>query len=155
MARTLIARTDILDIKEDHGKSYLTIRYTNSIDLDGISYSLVAGKPYFEILVQAKFSKPRDKEETENLDLSDGSTETLVASVKKQIQFSTSVVPFYVHQILRRIFVHNYFTIAGVEFKKEETYEQKESDEKSEFVSAQVWLTPKNENYLLNIYGTV
>jgi hypothetical protein len=154
MALTLIAQSDLLSIKADHGNRMIKIRYTNEQDLDGISYSLVT-KQYFELLIEAKFSKPRDKEESEGLDLSDGSTESLMATLKKQIQLSTGLLPFHLHQTIRRALIHNYCEVGGVAIKKEESYEQKEPEERSELVSAQVWLTPKDENYLVNVYGTV
>ena len=154
MGRTLIAQSDYLSIKADHGARMVKIRYTNEKDLDGISYSLVT-KQYFELLIEGKFSKTRDKEENEGLDLTDGSTEILSSTVKKQIQLSTWVLPFHIHQTIRRALIHNYVEINGVEYKKEESYEQGDPEERSEFVAAQIWLTPKNENYLLNVYGTI
>lgn len=154
MARTLIAQSDYLSIKADHGARMVKIRYTHEKDLDGISYSL-ATKQYFEILFEGKFSKPRDKEETEALDLSNGSTESLAATLKRQIQLSTGLLPFHLHQTITRALIHNYLEVNGAEHKKEETYERGEPEEKSEFVAAQVWLTPKSNNYLVSVYGTV
>lgn len=154
MARTLIARSDILSLKTDHGDGTVLIAGTNEQDFAGISFN-VATRPTFYIRVDAKFHKRRVTEENESAHKSDNSVDKLSGVLKHQKAFKSGLLPSYIQEILKYFFQFNIVTIAGEQWEKEEAYEVTEADEKTDYETGIAWLTNKTKGFIVNVYGTV
>jgi len=150
LTETIIAYSDCLDVRPIQEETYL-IEYSNETDYAGIVYT--EGSPILQMRVHAKFFKERSPEENESSDSTD-SVDKLSSVTKDQRLLQVEPAPYYFHKKLKRVLQHNYISIDGSEWEKEENYEQNDLNEEYPMATAEVWLTEKNSTDI-NIYGTV
>jgi hypothetical protein len=148
----ILAYSDCIEVSE-HTETHL-IEYSNENDFGGIIYNITPS-PVFGIRVHSKFFKERYPEENESEELSNGTTVKLSGDVKIQRLLQVEPMPFYMHKKMKFALQHNYVTVDGEEFTKEDQYEVTELNEKYPLHKAEVWLTQKEDGYFTNVYGEI
>jgi hypothetical protein len=149
---TIVAYSDCIEVVSD-ASELMEITYANEKDFAGIIYD--PDKPQFSILLKAKFYHERYPEENESTNLSDNSVVKLSGQVKTQRLFQTEPMPYFMHEKLKLIFQHNYISIDGQTWEKEEAYEVEQMHPKSPFAKGEVWLTKKTDSVFINVFGEV
>ena len=121
---TIVAHTDCLDVRTEHEGSLL-IYYSNPGDYDDIPYSSFVTAPVFNLRIPGRLNEhdPRWPEESESMEESDGDVESLMGSLKTQIQLEHDKLPAFMREKLKNVLKHKSITILGIGFTKEEPYE--------------------------------
>jgi hypothetical protein len=141
----ILYKSDCLDIKPNHKESVL-ITYTNSASRNfaGINYADVSPDPEFQIRIPASFFHQRFPKEQEVMELSNSQSLQLNAELKVQKHLEVGPMPYYMHNKLLLILMHDFVTINGVQYVKEESYELLDSTRRNPMRQAKVWLTQKD-----------
>jgi hypothetical protein len=141
----IIYRSDCLDIKSNHRESIL-IQYYNSPSRNfaGINYADVSPDPEFSLRLTGSFFHQRFPQEQEVEELSNSRSLQLSTELKRQKLLELGPMPYYMHQKVILALQHEFVTINGVEYVKQENYEINEGSRRSSLKQAKVWLTQKD-----------
>lgn len=135
-----IAYSDYLSVKERHLDTRLMV-YSNNLDFEGIIYSGIEPKPSFCLRVESKFFKPRNPEENEKEELSDGVTIKMLGTLKVQKKIQIEPQPPYMNHKIGIVLQHSSLFLGNVAYIKEDSYETRELDEEFPLESGEAWLT--------------
>lgn len=152
MPEVKIAQSDCIEVTNSLDDT-IKIDYSNQHDFAGMIYD--PDKPVFTIRVPGKFYHERFPEENESSELSDNSIVKLSGSVKSQRQLQTNAMPYFMHYKLKLILQHNYILIDSKTWEKEEVYDVKKLHEKNQLSMGETFLTEKEDNYFINVFGEV
>jgi hypothetical protein len=78
------------------------------------------------------------------MELSNSQSLQLNAELKVQKHLEVGPMPYYMHNKLLLILMHDFVTINGVQYVKEESYELLDSTRRNPMRQAKVWLTQKD-----------
>lgn len=141
---TIVAKSDCLDIKETHdGTIYIT--YSNGRNYAGIiNYSGGTPDISYYLRIPAVFNQEQFPETDETLPLSNNRIISLNSQVKKQRLLETDQMPYYMHLKVMEVLKNQFITIDGVDYVKEEPYEQvSNTSKKWPMRRYTCWLTEK------------
>lgn len=138
----IVAKTDCLDIREDHPNTIL-LTYSNNRNFAGLVYENISPENEFQIRIPAIFFHQKFPEEDEVMELS-SSLLTLNGTLRKQRLLDTDYAPYYFHEKLKLILKHQLLTIFSRLWVKQENYEIVEGDRKWPMKKAKVWLSERN-----------
>lgn len=139
---SIVAKTDCLDVRENHDQSIL-IAYSNHRNFAGLVYENNSPATEFMLRVPAIFYHQRFPEEDEVMELTDELV-TLTGTVRKQKQLYTDYVPYYFHEKLKLILKHQNITINGTQWLKQESYDIAEGNRQHPLKRAVCWLSQKD-----------
>lgn len=141
----IIYRSDCLDVKANHRESVL-IQYYNSPgrNFAGINYADVSPNPEFSIRLTGSFFHQRFPQEQEVEELSNSRSLQLSTEIKKQKLLEIGPMPYYMHEKIILALQHDFVTINGVQYVKQDAYEITEGSRRSSLKQAKVWLTQKD-----------
>lgn len=145
MAKVVIARSDLQNVRELHEDSLL-VTVSNDSDFAGIIYN--SGSPAFNHRIFARFYEERYPEENESVEDGSGSIDKLSSTTKTQRHLEVEPMPPYEHKKLKLALQHNSIFIQNQSWLKEENYEMEKLSDKYPFFTGAVFLTLKDENYL-------
>lgn len=138
----IVAKTDCLDIKQEHENSIL-LTYSNTRNFAGLVYENTSPETEFTIRVPAIFFHQRFPEEDEVMELST-SLVTLNGVVRKQRMLDTDYLPYYFHEKLKLILKHQVLELYNRQWVKQEAYEILEGDRRWPVKKAKCWLSEKD-----------
>ncbi len=130
----------------NQGYGTVLISYKSTKNFAGIVYPNDGN--YFNIRIPARFFQARNKGTETSIELSNSKVINTSSSLKKQVLFSTILLPDYLHDIIELALAHSVsgsVNIDGYEWTKEEGYERNLPDAKCPKQSGKVWLTRKNQ----------
>lgn len=142
----LMAKSDCVDIKEDHKETTL-ITYSNNRPFASLNSSVGTPDHAFNLRIPSVFFKERFPEESEILQLSNSRSIQINAQVKAQKLLNVGPMPFYMHRKAKLALTFQYVTIDGQDWVKEEAYEVAETKRTHPLSKAQCWLTEKDTIY--------
>jgi hypothetical protein len=149
-ASVILARSDCLDIKASHTGTLL-IEYSNHRNFAGLINQQTSPDTTFQLRLPAVFNEERFPETDEVLPLSNNRIISLNSQVKKQRLLETDQMPNYMQLKMIQVLKHQFITIDGFDYVKEEPYEQLSNKFKQWPMRAySCWLTEK-EYVLRNI----
>jgi len=132
-------KSDCLDIRDSHDCTTL-IEYSNNRNFAGLIYQNVSPEQTFNIRVPAIFFHEQFPEEDEAMELTTGIQKTS-GTLKVQRLFDTDYMPYYMHKKLQLIFKHQFITIDGLSWLKEEKYEIQQGERRWPLKKAKCFLT--------------
>lgn len=135
----IIAKSECLDIADNHDCTTI-IDYSNNRNFAGLIYTGLASVPTFKIRIPAIFFHEQFPEEDEAMELTTGIQKTS-GTLKVQRLFDTDYMPYYMHKKLQLIFKHQFITINGLSWLKEEKYEIQPGERRWPIKKAKCFLT--------------
>lgn len=138
----IVAKTDCLDIKQQHENSIL-LTYSNTRNFAGLIYENTSPETEFTIRIPAIFFHQRFPEEDEVMELST-SLATLNGVVRKQRLLDIDYIPYYFHEKLKLILKHQTLSVFSRRWVKQEAYEILEGDRRWPVKKAKCWLSEKD-----------
>jgi hypothetical protein len=142
----LMAKSDCVDIKEDHKETTL-ITYSNNRPFASLNSSVGTPDHAFNLRIPAVFFKERFPEESEVIELSNSRSIQQNAQVKAQRFLNVGPMPFYMHRKAKLALTFQTVTIDRQDWVKEEAYEVAETKRTHPLSKAQCWLTEKDTIY--------
>ncbi len=136
---TEMYKSDCIDIA-DVQKCTTLIEYSNNRNFAGLIYDNVSPEQEFNIRVPAIFFHEQFPEEDEAMELTTGIQKTS-GTLKVQRLFDTDYMPYYMHKKLQLIFKHQFITIDGLSWLKEEKYEIQPGERRWPIKKAKCFLT--------------
>lgn len=137
----IVAKTDCLDVRENHEQSIL-LTYSNHRNFAGLVYENTSPNTEFQIRIPSVFFHQRFPEEDEVMELSDQLV-TLNGTVRKQRRLDTDYLPYYFHEKLKLILKHQILSVFSRQWVKQEAYEIVEGSRMSPLKMARCWLSEK------------
>jgi hypothetical protein len=138
----IVAKTDCLDIRQNHEQSIL-LNYYNHVNFAGLVYENASPSTEFNIRIPAIFFHQRFPEEDEVMELSDELV-TLNGTVRKQRLLNTDYLPYYFHEKLKLILKHQSLTVFNRQWVKQEAYDIVEGNRQFPMKRANCWLSEKD-----------
>jgi len=135
----VVAKSDCLDIA-DNQSCTTVIDYSNNRNFAGLVYTGLCSVPTFKIRVPAIFFHEQFPEEDEAMELTTGIQKTS-GTLKVQRLFDTDYMPYYMHKKLQLIFKHQFITIDGLSWLKEEKYDIQQGERRWPVKKAKCFLT--------------
>lgn len=143
----MVARTDCLDIKEDHDETIL-INYHNNRIFSSLNSSVGTPDPEFNLRIPAIFSESDDRypRESEGMTLSNNRSLQLMASITRQRPIKVKPMPSYMHLKTTLALSFSTVTIDGLTWKLDEAYDKDAGNPRHSLKKATAWLTDRNYN---------
>lgn len=138
-----VAFSDCLSVRNEQ-KETILIEYSNHRDFADLSNLNVSPDPTYYLRIPATFFKQRFPQESEVIELSNSRSVQLNAQVKAQKLLSIGPMPPYMHRKVILALSHQFVTIDGKDWVKQETYELVDSSRNSPLNQARIWLTEKD-----------
>lgn len=151
MAWIEVAKSDLISFKEAHEGTQVIV-YGNRINYAKLDYS---ENPAFMVRVESKFFEQRFPETNESEKESNAKINKLSSTTKVQRQLEAEPFPQYMAKKLTLILQHNAIAIDGKYWEKEESIESRLLDRVNPFKTFNVWLTEKEDEFYINVYGTL
>lgn len=134
-----VAKSDCIDIRTTQSCTKV-INYSNNRNFAGLIYTGLSPEQVFNIRVPAIFFHEQFPEEDEAMELTTGIQKTS-GTLKVQRLFDTDYLPYYMHKKLQLIFKHQFITIDGLSWLKEEKYEIQPGERRWPVKKAKCFLT--------------
>ncbi len=141
----MVAKSDCLDIREDHEETVL-FNYTNNRIFASLNPSVGTPNPEFNLRIPGVFFHERHPRESESITLSDNTSIQTFAEIKKQRRLDVKHMPDYMHLKTVLVLSHSNVEIDGLTWKLDESYDKPEGNRKFPLKSATAWLTQRNYN---------
>lgn len=138
---TEIAKSDCLDILEEHFNTVLATYY-NHRNFAGLIYENSSPQTQFKLRIPAIFYHQKFPEEDEVMELST-SLVSLNGSIKRQRLLDIDYVPYYFHEKIKLMLKHQFVTIYNKEWVKEEPYDIAEGERRWPIKKARCWISEK------------
>lgn len=135
----VVLKSDCIDIA-DNQNCTTVIDYSNNRNFAGLIYTGLCDVPTFKIRVPAIFFHEQFPEEDEAMELTTGIQKTS-GTLKVQRLFDTDYMPYYMHKKLQLIFKHQFITIDGLSWLKEEKYDIQPGERRWPIKKAKCFLT--------------
>lgn len=141
--RVSVAKSDCVLMKESH-LCTKEITYTNASNFAGIVYDNISPEVGFTALIPAIFFEEENPSEREDHELSNGEIVRLYNKLEKKKRLDIGFVPFYMHEKIQLILMHDTIEIDGSEWIQRDEYEKKESNRTFPLRRASVFLHDKD-----------
>lgn len=135
-------KSDCLDIKDSHDCSNL-ITYSNAANFAGIDYD-TSPSPEFNLRVPSVFFHEEHTEEEKTHPLSDDTFIQTWARLTKKRRLEIGYVPYYFHEKMKLVLMHQFIEIDGEDWVKRDPYEVTDGNKRYPLKTASVMLTDKN-----------
>lgn len=138
---TDVAKSDCININT-HTPSIL-VTYSNHRNFAGLIYENQSPDTTFYLRIPAVFYHQRFPEEDETMELT-SSLLTLNATLRKQRLLDTDYMPYYMHEKIKLVLKHQFVSIYGKEWVKQEAYEISDGNRLSPLKKAKCWISEKD-----------
>lgn len=139
---SVVAKSDCIDVREFHACTEL-IEYSNNRNFAGLYYTELSPSPTFQIRVPMVFFHENFPQEDFAMELSTGIEKTN-SFLKKQREMEIGYVPYYMHEKLILIFMHQNIFTDNKYWTKEEEYEVIVGNKRHPLKKGRVLLTERN-----------
>jgi hypothetical protein len=136
-------KSDCLDIRESQECTEL-MTYSNHKNFAGLVYEGFSPVPTFNLRVPVVFFHESFPQEEEVHPLSDDTWIRLNSRMERKKLFDIGYVPYYMHQKIQLILMHDNIEIQGEQWKKRDSYNIEEGSKRFPKPKATVLLTDKN-----------
>jgi hypothetical protein len=136
-----MAKSDCINIASTHDNTIL-VNYYNHRNFAGLVYEDISPDITFNLRVPAIFYHQRFPEEDETIELS-SSIVHLNGDIKRQRMLDVDYVPYYFHEKLKFVLKHQFVSIYGKEWVKQEPYEIADGDRRWPIKKAKCWISEK------------
>lgn len=139
---TTRAQSDCQDIRSDHPDTILS-NYRNHRNIFGLVYEDQSPDLDFNLRIPAIFYHQRFPEVEETMELST-SLVSLNSTIRRQRLMTVDYVPYYFHEKIQLMFAHQFVSIIGREWVKQEGYEIATGNRMNPLKMASIYLSEKN-----------
>lgn len=136
-------KSDCLDIRASQECTEL-VTYSNNKDFAGLRYSGITPLPEFSLRVPVVFFHESFPQEEEVHPKSDDTWIRLSSRMERKKLFDIGYVPYYFHQKIQLVLMHDNIEILGEQWKKRDAYNIEEAHKRYPKPKANVLLTDKN-----------
>jgi hypothetical protein len=141
--RASVAKSDCVLMKESH-QCTKEITYSNASNFAGLIYDNVSPEVEFKTLIPAIFFEEENPSEREDHELSNGEIVRLYNKLEKKKRLDIGFVPFYMHEKIQLILMHDNVEIDGAEWIQRDEYEKREGNRTFPLRRASVFLHDKD-----------
>lgn len=138
---TARAQSDCQDIRTNQPNTILS-NYRNHRNIFGLVYEDQSPDIDFNLRIPAIFYHQRFPEVEETMELSD-SLVSLNSTIRRQRLLNVDYVPYYFHEKIQLMLMHQFVTIINKEWVKQEGYEIELGNKKSPLKMASIFLSEK------------
>jgi hypothetical protein len=135
-----IAKTDCIEVYSYNSNPTLLIEYSNTRNFNGLIYEDVSPETVFQTRIPAIFFHERFPSDREVAELSNSQIINLNSALRKQRLLETDYLPYYMHQKIQLILMHDNVVINGKNWTYNEAYELVEGERR--------WPVKKGKVYL-------
>ncbi len=139
----IVAESDCIKIASTYNETIL-ITYSNHRNFADLENLDVSPDPEYQIRIPAVFFEERFPEEQEIIELSNSTSVQAFAQIKAQKLLRIGQMPFYMHRKLKLILAHQFVSVDGTDYVKQEPYDIIEGNKRYPLRQATCWLTEKN-----------
>lgn len=139
----ILYKSDCIDIKEDHPCTNL-ITYFNNSDFAGVPYDNQSPTPELSVRVPSVVFHESFPREDEVQPLSNDTFRRLASTISRKVQAEFGYMPYYMHEKLNLIFMHDHIEIDGTEYVVRDPYEIVDGNKRYPLKMGRVLLTDKN-----------
>lgn len=136
------AQSDCQDIQTSH-KNTVLVNYRNHRNIFGLIYADISPDISFDIRLPAIFYHQKFPKEEETMPLST-SLVSLNSTVRRQRFLEVDYVPYYFHEKIQLILVHQFVNIYNREWVTQEEYEVVEGDRRWPVKKGKCWISEKD-----------
>jgi hypothetical protein len=141
--RANVAKSDCVLMRESHACTK-EITYSNASNFSGLIYDSVSPEVSFKALIPAIFFEEDNPSEREDHELSNGEIVRLYNKLEKKKRLDIGFVPFYMHEKIQLILMHDTIIIDGEEWIQRDEYEKREANRTFPLRRASVFLHDKD-----------
>lgn len=138
---TTIAKSDCLDIREDHPVTVLATYY-NHRNFAGLIYQNSSPQQQFNLRIPAVFYHQKFPEQDETIELST-SLVMLNGDIKRQRLLDVDYAPYYFHEKVKLMLKHQFVIIYNKQWVKQDAYEITEGERRWPVKKAKCWISEK------------
>lgn len=139
---TTRAQSDCQDIRSDHPDTILS-NYRNHRNIFGLVYEDQSPDLDFNLRIPAIFYHQRFPEVEETMEVSN-SIVSLNSTIRRQRLMTVDYVPYYFHEKIQLMLAHQFVSIIGREWVKQEGYEIVTGNRMNPLKMASIYLSEKN-----------
>lgn len=136
----VVAKSDCVEVASYRSNPTLLIEYSNTRNFNGLVYEDVSPETVFQTRIPAIFFHERFPSDREVVELSNSQIINLNSALRKQKLLETDYIPYYMHQKIQLILMHDNVVIDGKNWTYNEAYELVEGDRR--------WPVKKGKVYL-------